>query len=299
MNRIFALPFIFLIYSATTLASESADHNFDVHTSLVYSAADPICQMDLFIPAGLTDAMPCVLVIQGGGFRAQNGQKFKPFAEYLARHGIAAALIGYRGQPDHTYTKTIADVKTAVRFIRQISADHGIDPDRIGAMGRSAGATLAVLAATTNGNPSFVGRGEHSSYTSRLQAIVGIAGVYDFVARFEDDEQRALQPNLDSKILANGAWIGAEFSPENRHWQRASARTHLDAGDPPILLLQSRDDGTVPWPQSRNFHTALQEAGIDSHFHLAETGGHSGPGDSKARMVAFFKEILVTSNSSP
>ena len=56
MNRVSACLFISLIYSASTLAGESADHNFDIHPGLVYSAADPICQLDLFIPAGLHPA---------------------------------------------------------------------------------------------------------------------------------------------------------------------------------------------------------------------------------------------------
>ena len=132
------------------LGDDKGDHEFEVRAGLVYSNAGAICQMDLFIPQGATAAVPCVLVIQGGGFRAQNGQKFKPFAEYLAAYGIAAALIGYRGQPDHIYPATLADLRTAIRFVRKISAEHGIDPDQIGAMGRSAGATIAALLATSN-----------------------------------------------------------------------------------------------------------------------------------------------------
>lgn len=283
---------ISLTISATVLAGVTGDHDFDIHADLVYSAADPICQMDLYLPQDSTESLPCIIVIQGGGFRSQTGQRFKPFAEHLAQHGIAAALIGYRGLPDHTYTKTLGDVKTAVRFLRKISADHGIDPDRIGAMGRSAGATLAALAATTD-SPFPMDEGLHSSYSSQIQAVVGIAGVYDFISRFVQEEQRVLQPNLDAKKLSNGAWIGSAYAPDDPEWQRASATHHINAGAPPILLLHSRDDRTVPWQQSRNFHQALTAAGIDAQFHLAESGGHSGPVDLKARMVEFFRETLI------
>ncbi|GAB5561363.1 MAG: hypothetical protein SynsKO_30100 [Synoicihabitans sp.] len=283
---------IILIGLVGPLTAVAATEQFEVVEALPYSQADPICRLDLYLPSEATAPVPCVIVIQGGGFRAQNGQKFKPFAEHLARQGIAAALIGYRGLPDHTYTKTVSDVKTAARFLRKISGDHGIDPDRIGAMGRSAGATLAALAVTTRGKPAFLGRGEHSSFSSRIQAVVGIAGVYDFVARFVDEDQRALQPNLDAKMLSNDAWIGTPFSANDPRWEKASASTHIDKNDPPMLLLQSRDDNTVPWMQSRNFHDQLVAAGVAAEWHLAESGGHAGPVDSKARMVAFFRRVL-------
>jgi len=41
----------------------------------------------------------------------------------------------------------MADVTTAVRFLRKVSGEYGIDPNRIGVLGRSAGATLAALLA--------------------------------------------------------------------------------------------------------------------------------------------------------
>ncbi|MFT5526445.1 MAG: acetyl esterase/lipase [Pirellulaceae bacterium] len=91
--------------------------------------------------------MPCVLVIQGGGFNARNGQRFCPFAVYLANHGLAAALASYRGRPKRELRDTISDLKTAVRFVRKNAKRHNIDADNIGAMGRSAGGTLAALLA--------------------------------------------------------------------------------------------------------------------------------------------------------
>lgn len=290
MKRITATLFTLLVVITPTWADDKGDHEFEVRAGLVYSNAGAICQMDLFIPQGATAAVPCVLVIQGGGFRAQNGQKFKPFAEYLAAHGIAAALIGYRGQPDDIYPATLADLRTATRFVRKISAEHGIDPDQIGAMGRSAGATIAALLATSNFDED--GPREHAEYPSQIQAVVGISGVYDFIARFEDDEQRVLQPNLDTKIISNGAWIGSPYSIDDEHWRRASPITHLDPTDPPMLLLHSRNDGTVPWPQSRNMYRALIDAEIKAEIHLSESGGHGGPTDSKVRMVTFFQNVF-------
>jgi len=286
---------VFALNTAKAELSEETARRADgfaVHKGLIYSNVAGKLKMDLYLPRKTAEAAPCVIVIQGGGFRAQDGQRFRPFAEHLAENGFVAALIAYRGQPDHTCKATIADTKAAVRFVRKISSRYGIDADRIGAMGRSAGATLAALLAVTGGVEELEGYGGHSQFSSRIQAAVGIAGVYDFVARFTVEEQKSLQPKLDAKLKSNGDWIGAPFSPTNEHWLRASAINHVDVNDPPMLLIHSRNDGTVPWMQSRDMHKKMTEASIKSEIVLSKTGGHGGPPNAKELMVTFFRKVL-------
>jgi len=273
---------------------------YKVHKGLVYSHSEEELKLDLFLPKDASPAkpVPCIVVIQGGGFNAQNGQRFRPHAEYLAQHGFGAALIAYRGRPKHTYRDTVADTKTAVRFIRKVSGDHGIDPNKIGVMGSSAGATLAVLLAVTGGVDPFEREGDHSEYSSHIQSAVGISGVYDFVARFQSEEQRSLQPKLVEKKQTNGEWIGAPYSPVSEHWIRASAINHLDIQDPPVLLLHSRNDTTVPWIQSENMYKAMIDAGIESVFEMSDEGGHSGPASAKERMVDFFRNTLAKTSGN-
>jgi acetyl esterase/lipase len=273
--------------------SRKLDMEFTLHKGLVYSSVTEKLTMDLIIPQGAAKAAPCVIVIQGGGFKSQDGQRFRPFAEHLAKNGFAAVLIAYRGRPDHTYQETISDIKAAVRFVREISGEYGISSDRIGAMGRSAGATLAALLAVTGDIEEFDGDGGHAEFSSRIQAAVGISGVYDFVARFTNEEEKSLQPGLDTKIKTNGEWIGTPFSPTSKHWINASAINHVDAADPPMLLLHSKNDQTVPWLQSKDMHKKMIEVGIRSEFDVSKTGRHGGPANTKDLMVTFFKKVLV------
>ena len=271
------------------------DDRFTVQKGLPYSEADEELRLDLFLPKDAAQPVPCIIVIQGGGFLAQNGQRFRPFAEYLAENGMAAALIAYRGRPDHTYRDTLADVKAAVRFVREVGRQYNIAVDRIGAMGRSAGGTLSALLAVTGGMPEFEGAGGHADYSSRIQAAAAYAGVFDFVSRFTDHEQIALQPRHATKMETNGEWIGAEFSQDDPDWLAASAVRHVDKGDPPILFLHCKDDATVPWMQSRDMCAKMREAGIASRAKYYETGGHGFKNlDEKpmAEMVTFFRETL-------
>lgn len=283
--------FLTLLFLSASLLS--AETGFTVEKDLTYSNSG--MTLDLFLPKEASTPVPCVIVIQGGGFNAQDGQRFRPFAEYLASHGFAAALIAYRGRPDHTYLDTMADMKASVRFVRKVSGNYRIDPERIGATGRSAGGTLAALLAVTGGMEDFEGSEGHAGYSSRIQAAVAYAGVFDFVARFTDPRHIALQPNVKSKIESNGDWVGPAFSADNPEWIRASAIRHVDKNDPPVLFLQCKDDSTVPWLQSQEMYEAMKSAGAEASIHYYEKGGHGFNGlaeEPMAEMVKFFREVL-------
>lgn len=273
--------------------AEETPKNYAVYSGLTYSQASPHLKLDLVLPREASRPAPCVVLIQGGAFKTQNGQWFRPFALYLAENGFVAALIAYRGRPDHTYRETMADVTTAVRFLRKVSGEYGIDPNRIGVMGRSAGATLAALLAVGADIEEFQGDGEHGQFSSRVQAGVVVGGVYDFVARFTDEEQVSALAQLEKTREGHSEWIGATFAPTDRDWLRASAINHLDPLDPPLLLMHSKDDPAVSWLQSQEMHQAMLEGGVASELEIAEDGGHRGPPTLKESMLKFFRKFLL------
>jgi acetyl esterase/lipase len=283
------------------------DHSVGIVKGLQYSDADDGLKLDLYLPVladsdqepglvpGVPGLVPCVIVIQGGGFRAQDGQRFRPFAQYLAERGFAAALIGYRGTPRHRYMDTVADMKAAVRYVRDAGPRYKIDPERIGAMGRSAGGTLAALLAVTGDVKELEGTGGHEQQSARIKAAVAYAGVFDFVSRFTDERQLLMQPNHRRKLVSNGEWIGSPLGKEDSDWLKASAVSHVDALDAPMLLIHCKDDSTVPWLQSQQMADRLKAAGVDCQLKYYETGGHgfNGLGDEpKAEMVKYFRQVL-------
>lgn len=258
-----------------------------IKRGLTFSEAAPSLTLDLYLPTGVEKPVPCIVVIQGGGFLPQDGQRMKPLAEFLTPRNFAAALISYRGRPRHRYPDTLADVRAAVRYVRRNHKTYGIDPDKIGATGYSAGGTLAALSAVA---------ADQTDPQSRVQAAVCFAGVYDFVGRFTDLDQLALQPGHETKIKTNGEWIGPPFSPTDADWLAASAITHVDAQDPPVLFLHSRDDSVVPWQQARDMHRAMIDAHAPAEIKIYETGGHGVRPDgenSLDAMAAFFRQHLL------
>jgi len=279
-----------------TYAQEEITSDVIVYEDLQYSDASQKLKMDLFLPEQTKSSYPCVIVIQGGGYRTQDGQRFFPFANYLTKHGFAAALIAYRGLPEYKYRTTIADTKTAIRYIRKISGKYNIDPLRIGAMGGSAGGTLATLLAVTGDIKEFEGEREHLNFSSKIKAAVAYAGISDFIARFTDKRQVAMQPDLKAKIEQIQEWVGSPLSIENEDWLNVSAINHVDKNDAPVLFLHCKNDSTAPWIQSKTMYKKMKDLGIDSEIKIYKNGSHMFHFENfekvSSKMVKFFNKEL-------
>jgi len=264
------------------------DEKFRIIPDLAFARHAPQLRLSLYLPPG-KGPLPCVLALQGGGFLPQTGKGYRGMAEFLASHGFAAALVAYRGRPEQHFPDTLADVRAATEFLRKNSHQWQLDPRKFAAVGGSAGGTLAALLATT---------GDETDSACRIQAAVCYAGVFDFVSRFQDPQQLALQPAHAEKLKTNQAWIGAPFATDAPAWRQASPTSHLNTGDPPILFLHSRNDATVPWLQSKLCHDRMQNLKLISELIVYEDGGHAvAPENGKPReeMLRFLRTHLQLS----
>lgn len=235
---------------------------------------DTTLALDLYLPtpADRAKPVPCVLVIAGGGFLAQDTSRFAATAAYLATRGFATACIAYRGTPKDTFVATIHDTKAAVRWVRANAKQYGIAPEKIGAIGQSAGAHLVTMLAVSGGVAELEGNGGNPEHSSRIQAGVSLAGVFDFISRLKDGghEKRALA----EKRKTNGAWVGVPFSETSEEWKRASTTSYVTPDDAPVLFVHCHGDVVAPLAQSEQMYAALKPASPRSKLILYEGGGH-------------------------
>ncbi|MEM0970638.1 MAG: alpha/beta hydrolase, partial [Verrucomicrobiota bacterium] len=200
-----------------------------------------------------------------------------------AEKGYVAISVNYRLYPEVGILDCIADVKTAVRWFRAQAEDFGVDPERIGAFGNSAGAHLVSLLGLTTKEVGLEGDGPYQEYPSHVQAVCAGATPSSFV-RKEGDE-RPPHP----------AFTKGSGTIEERA-RRASPVTYVNDHSPPFLLIHAKDDRTVPFSQGQLLHDRLQESGRDVTFLVYETGGHgivSGKQEETLpAMEAFFDEAL-------
>jgi acetyl esterase/lipase len=108
-------------------------------------------------------------------------------------------------KPDvKTYPGAVYDTKAAVQYVRAKAGELGIDPERIGMVGDSAGAHLSALVALAGEEPSFSSEyrsDPHASVSAKVKAVVGFYGVYDMLAQWEHDLLARPRDNISEKFL--------------------------------------------------------------------------------------------------
>lgn len=249
-----------------------------VERDIVYARyGDREIKLDLYLPKQpASGKIPCIVVVHGGGWRSGDKNRFAHIAGKLAEEGFAAACIGYRLLPEVEFPAPVMDCKAAVRWVRANAASHGIDPDRIGAMGGSAGAHLVAMLGTSDAVAKLEGSGGNAGISSRVQAVVAMATPADLT-------RLGQRENLDSELA-----------------RLVSPVTHVSKSSAPVLLLHGTKDTVVPMAQSELLLEKYREAGAKAELVKIEGGVHAfwngAEFDRTMKLaVAFFRDTLVSS----
>lgn len=239
-------------------------------------------KLDLYLPATGTN-WPLIVWIHGGGWT--EGSKENPPGLGLLRHGFALASLNYRLSQEAVFPAQLIDCKAAIRWLRTHAPDNGINPNRIGVWGASAGGHLAALLGTTGDVKEF-DRGENRGVSSRVQAVCDWFGPTDFSSDLTQDQASSLEARL----------IGGPIAQNLEKAQRANPIRYISKDDPPFLIMHGDKDPVVPLKQSQLLADALQKAGVRVSFHVVAGGGHGGPEFRKRevvdRLFVFFVENL-------
>ena len=128
--------------------------------------------LDVYVPDRPSLA-PALLAVHGGSWRSGTKLNWFRHARKLARAGFVVVAINYRHAPEFKFPAQIHDCKAAVRWMRRHAGEYGIDPDRIGAIGYSAGGHLVALLATSDVDDGLEGdlAAGDQGISSRVQAV--------------------------------------------------------------------------------------------------------------------------------
>ena len=289
MKIILRLPWILLL--ALTLPAKAEVLTFEDLTYATYGSRE--LKLDLFKPANSSGLMPAIVGIHGGGWRKGTKKNFGRHARYFAEHGYVAVSIEYRLSGEAPFPAHIEDCKAAVRWLRANAEKYGIDPDRIGATGHSAGGHLASLLATSSGVKELEGEGGNQEFSSAIQAAVPMGAQSDF----ETPRIRAMtaQPG-GSEIWIQ--FMGGSLDEQEALYQLASPHHHLDAEDPPQMFITGERDNTdthaVP------IRTSMVELSIPSGLLIIPEAPHPFLPEERWRNLAlstalyFFDSYLKT-----
>ena len=223
-------------------------------------------KMDIHRPVGATAPLPVVVGIPGGGWR---GCAKEGVPRFLVEQGFAMACINYRVSAQAIAPANIYDCKAAVRWLRANAGTLGLDPERIGAYGGSAGGHLTALLATSSGNTALEEDGGDPAL-SAVQAACAVCGPTD-LTRIAIPEIRAQFPLL-YEVTAD--YLGGPVAERAALARLVSPLTYVSRNTPPLLLFHGLVDDVVPYEETTIFHAALQRAGAVTQMRLVDGVGH-------------------------
>ena len=239
-------------------------------------------RLDLFLPGDAADpAHPLIVWIHGGGW--EGGDKGNSPAREFVPRGYAVASLNYRFSREAVFPAQIEDCKAAIRWLRAHASQYGLDANRIGIWGSSAGGHLSAMLGVTGTTREF-DTGENLAQSSRVQCVVDWFGPTDFLhygnypAMARDTPESALTRLIGGK------------SPEKA--RRASPYYFVSAAASPFLIMHGDKDNLVPLQQSEVLDQALRAAGVESKLMVLPGSGHGGPAFSAPEAHRILVEFL-------
>jgi acetyl esterase/lipase len=213
-----------------------------------------------YYPATAPGVKSAVIVLPGGGYTHVVMEKEGAVeGKWLAAHGVAAFVLQYRLAPWYKYPAPMLDGARAVRYVRSHAAEYGIDPNKIGVWGFSAGGNLAGYLATE----PFKFDKANTDPVERVTAHPDFA-IFSY-ARLTMDDSVPRPGNLESLV-------GDNPSPETL--DKISFARHVTKDTAPSFIYSTTGDQTVNSLNATAYYDAMKRAGTPVELHIFELGPH-------------------------
>lgn len=212
-----------------------------------------------FIPEKGTANGTAVIICPGGGygFLAMSGEGF-PVAKEFNKIGVTAFVLKYRLPSDDIMNdKSIGplqDAQAAMALVRGRAAEWGLNPNRIGILGFSAGGHLASTEGTHFDTPVI----ENKGVSVRPDFMILIYPVITFGELTHGGSKRGLIGN----------------TPTQDKVDLYSNEKQVTANTPITFIIHAQDDTTVPVQNTLMFYDALVKNKVPSEMHIYPAGGH-------------------------
>lgn len=251
-------------------------------TDVVYAKiGDRALHIDIAVPEdGTKNLHPVVVWIHGGGWKT--GTYKMNMARWLTDYGYVVASVEYRLSGEAKFPAQIADCRAAIRFLREKSKQYGINPDRIGVWGGSAGGHLAALLGTSANVRELDNSHPPSKTSARVQAVCVFYGPSDLTVPLAENPAKK-KPGPVVELL------GGKPAEKPGLARLASPVFFVTPDDPPFLIVHGEQDPLVPISQAEKLYEALKKAGVEVTFIRVKNAGH---GFAKAGIEPNWADIM-------
>ncbi len=235
---------------------------------------------DVFMPSGQPNGAGILNMVSGGWVsrwtapeRAQAGY------QALLDQGFTVFAIRHGSSPRFNVPEAYADVTRAVRFVRLHARDYGIDPNRLGVYGGSAGGHLSLMLGLASDEGDRSATDEVLRQSSRVAAVVANYPPVDLRRRAMPSERFPATIPDRSLFFAGGVVPAAAerfvaIDVEDEQGASVSPILHVSADDPPTLLIHGNADALVDFNNSELMQAALVASGVPTGLVVIEGAGH-------------------------
>jgi acetyl esterase/lipase len=279
-----------LILTVCAAAQSAVQPSVEILPDVVYGHKDGLAMtFDVLKPKANANGAAVIFMVSGGWVSnysppQQAALRFKD----LLDKGFTVISVRHGGSPKYLIPEIVSDVRRAVRFIRHNAKQWGVDPNRLGVFGGSAGGHLALVLGTASDGGDPNAKEDFMKESDRVTSVV------------------AYFPPIDLRPLARGVNPqpsgGAldRFPALNFEKEKApdySPIVHVSSDDPPTLLIHGDKDDLVPVNNSHVIHEAFRKNNVKTQLIIIEGAGHGFRGEdakrASAAMVSWFEQTLL------
>lgn len=224
--------------------------------------------LDVYQPPASDYPRPAVLVLHGGGWTTGgfDRRSMAAIAQHLAGAGYVVFNATYRlmtGEPGvNAWPTQLHDVQRAVRWVRANAESYGVDPQRLAALGHSAGGHLAAFLGVRGtvdwSDPTA------SQYLSRVQCVVNLSGDMDLAQVYPAAFDHQIARNL----------LGGTLEEVAHQYRDASPLTWVNAESAPFLIVHAVTDDVNRFAHAQVMAAALQAASVEHTLVALARGDH-------------------------
>jgi acetyl esterase/lipase len=269
--------------------------------------------MDVFTPNKPVNGAAVIVAISEGWYsdHAKIAKNIPLYVEPCLARGYTVFAVVHGSNPKYTLPENVEDLHRAVRFIRHNAHTYGVDPDRIGSTGDSAGGHLSLMLGGA-GRPGDAKAAEPvDRASSHVQAVVAFFPPTDFLNWGEPGKRMLGQhPSVPLEgafdfhypdSLTNSFRRVTDSREREAIGRQVSPISHVSRDDAPTLLVVGDADSLIPPQQSRIMAAKLAEAGVPSGLIVMKGGGHDEitVREHIPQALAWFDKYLAKKKDSP
>jgi acetyl esterase/lipase len=230
--------------------------------------------LDVFQPR-TANGVGIVFMVSGGWFSSHETIN-AIFLRPLLNRGYTIFAVVHGSQPKFVVTEIVQDIHRSLRFIRHNAAQYGVDPNRLGIIGASAGGHLSLTMATQGGPGDSAAKDLVDRESSAVQCVACFFPPTDFLNYSEPGEDAVGVGVLKSFKPAFGP---RSDTPEERQklGREISPIYFVHSNMPPILIIHGDADKLVPICQAQTFVKRCESVDSTAKLVVREGKAHGWP----------------------